>query len=125
MKNKIDNTIEFKPKENDFNNSKKDSFIKNQNNNSTCKVIPYSKQKKIKHIKSKINTKVGKFEKQHPILIKYKPIIILFIIILIISIISSLNTNSLKNTYGFNSNLNTLNPSYFNQLCSTNLNTFG
>lgn len=125
MKSKVDNTIEFKPKENNCDKSKKDSLLKDINSNSTCKVIPYSKHKKIKHIKSKVNNKVGEFEKQHPLLRKYKPIVILFIIILIISIISSFNNSTLKNTYGYNINLNNSKISYLTNLYNNDLNTFG
>ncbi len=125
MKSKADNTIEFKPKESDQTNSKNDSLLKDINSNSACKVIPYSKHKKIKHIKSKVNNKVGKFEKQHLLLKKYKPIIILFIIILIISIISSFNTSTLNNTYGSNINLNNSKISYLTNLQTNDLNTFG
>lgn len=123
MKSKADNTIEFKPKESDQTNSKNDSLLKDIN--STCKVIPYSKHKKIKHIKSKVNNKVDKFEKHHPLLKKYKPIIILFIIILIISIISSFNTSTLNNTYGSNINLINSKISYLTNFQTNNLNTFG
>lgn len=128
MKSKTDNTIEFKPKESTCDKSKKDSLLKDINSNSECKVIPYSKHKKIKHIKSKVNHQVGKFdkfEKQHPLLKKYKPIIILFIIILIISIISLFNTSTLNNTYGSNINLNNSKIFYFTNLHTNDLTTFG
>lgn len=125
MKSKVNNTIEFKPKENNCDKSRKDSLLKDINSNSTCKVIPYSKHKKINHIKSNVNNQVGKFEKQHPKLKKYKPIIILCIIILIISIISSFNNITLNNTYGYNISLNNSKIFYLTNLQTNNLNTFG
>ncbi len=127
MKSKIDNTIEFKPKDINTNESGSNSSIKNIDQNTNCKVIPYSKHKKIKHVKQKVNNQVSKldnFEKHHPLFKKYKPIIIIFVILLVISFISMINRSSLNNTYGFIENLNK-HISYSFADMHNNLNTFG
>lgn len=110
MKSKTNNTIEFKPKgssEYDFN---KKYPLNNKNLGNSSKVIPYSKRKKKGRLKSlKINKQVDKFERSNPFFKKYKPIIILFIVMLLISFISFINKKYLSNSYGYNNKYHSLN----------------
>lgn len=123
MKSKLNNTIEFKPKDSSEYNSNNKYPLNNKNLESSSKVIPYSKHRRKGKLKSfKINKQVdkfNKFEKTHPFFQKYKPIIILFIIMLIISFITSINNKALNNSYGnrskytaSNSSFNTSNTSF-------------
>lgn len=101
MKSKTNNTIEFKPKDSSGYDFNKKHPLNNKNLGDSAKVIPYSKRKKKNKLKSlKINKQVDKFENLHPFFKKYKPIVILFIVMLFISFISFINKKALNNSYG-------------------------
>ncbi|MEG2788944.1 MAG: hypothetical protein RR942_14115 [Romboutsia sp.] len=110
MKKKVDNTIEFKKKDHTECTSDRKYPLNDKNLSDSSKVITYSKHRKKnklkifkidKQIDKQIN-KFNKFEDTHPFFKKNKPIIILFILVLIISFMSSINNRALKNSYGYN-----------------------